>query len=227
VEQALSGGAQTRGVVRVGGTVRRPWHARSDYVHALLLHLEAVGFDGAPRFLGTDDQGREVLSFLPGEVLLEPPHRLSDACLASCARLVREFHDATAGTPLAASGEVVCHGDLGPHNMVFEGDRAVGIIDWDEDVASGRRLVDFGHAVWCCADVCEEPVGVPQQARGVALMCQAYGWDDPAQVLYEIADRFRRARDSHAAAGRRGGVEVFQQMVDWMESNLPALTAAL
>lgn len=227
MEQALGGGCQTTGVVRVGNTVRRPLHARSDYVHAVLRHLEAVGFAGAPRLLGIDEQGREVLSFLPGEVLLEPPHRLADVRLASCARLVRDFHDATAGSPLAAGAEVVCHGDLGPHNMVFDGERAVGIIDWDEGVTAGTRLVDFGHAVWCCADIGEAGVEVRDQARRAALMCRVYGWDDPAQVLYEIADRLRRARDAHAATGRWGGVEVFQQMMDWMESNLPSLTAAL
>jgi Glycine transporter len=69
-EQALAGGRQTQGIVRVGQTVRRALHQRSDYVHALLRHLEAVGFDGAPRLLGIDARGREVLSYLPGEVIV-------------------------------------------------------------------------------------------------------------------------------------------------------------
>lgn len=78
-EQTLEGGRQTGGVVRVGETVRRPHHARSDYVHAVLEHLASVGFDGAPRLLGTDEQGREVLSYLAGEVVTRSPVRLSDA----------------------------------------------------------------------------------------------------------------------------------------------------
>jgi hypothetical protein len=48
-ELALAGGAQMDGVVRVGETVRRPLHARSEYVHAVLAHLNAVGFDEAVR----------------------------------------------------------------------------------------------------------------------------------------------------------------------------------
>ena len=48
--------------VRVGDTVRRPAGSSGESVRNLLLHLEAVGFDGAPRYLGTDEQGREVLS---------------------------------------------------------------------------------------------------------------------------------------------------------------------
>ena len=82
-EQALAGGRQTQGITRVGQTVRRALHERSDYVHALLRHLGAVGFDGAPRLLGIDEQGREVLTYLPGEVILRTPARLSNARLDS------------------------------------------------------------------------------------------------------------------------------------------------
>jgi aminoglycoside phosphotransferase (APT) family kinase protein len=225
-EQALDGGRRTDGVVRVGDTVRRPLHSRSEYVHAVLAHLASVGFDGAPRLLGVDEQGREVLGYVPGEVVAAAPAHLSDARLVSAARLIRGFHDATAGTPLAGDEEVVCHGDLGSHNIVFRGENAVALIDWDEDVRPGARLVDLAHAVWCCADVCEDEVEVPEQARKLRLMCDAYGWEDAAEVLDEIADRFRRARDAHAAAGRTKAVTIFEEMMGWMERNGPALRAA-
>jgi len=67
-ELALTGGRTTTGVVRIGNTVHRPIGARAAFVHALLRHLRARAFDGAPRFLGVDSVGREVLSFLPGSV---------------------------------------------------------------------------------------------------------------------------------------------------------------
>jgi hypothetical protein len=41
--RALAGGAQTKGLVRVGNTTRRPPHHRSAYVDALLHHLADVG----------------------------------------------------------------------------------------------------------------------------------------------------------------------------------------
>jgi aminoglycoside phosphotransferase (APT) family kinase protein len=225
-EQGLAGGRQTQGIVRVGQTVRRSLHERSDYVHALLRHLEAVGFDGAPRLLGIDEQGREVLTYLPGEVIVRSPARLSDARLDSAARLVRRFHDATAGTTLAGDQEVVCHGDLGPHNLVFEGDAAVGIIDWDASVAPGSRLVDLGHAVWCCADVAERAVPVPEQARKVRRMCDAYGWAEVDLLIQEIGNRFRRARDQHAQAGRTKGAAIFDRKVRWMDQKTAALIVA-
>jgi len=58
--------------VRVGDTVRRMAGSSRLAVRDLLLHLESVGFDGAPRYLGTDDQGREVLSWIDGDVPLPP-----------------------------------------------------------------------------------------------------------------------------------------------------------
>ncbi len=114
-EQPLLGGRQTPGVVRVGRTVRRPPGKNTGLVRKLLRHLEAAGFDGAPRFLGMDEQGREILTFVEGEV----PHDYgsnspSDAKLANVARLIRHFHDATAGSALAAGAEIVAHNELGP-----------------------------------------------------------------------------------------------------------------
>src|SRR5689334_7641104 len=56
-EIPLSGGNIT-GVVRIGQTVRRPIGPWSASVHGLLQYLETQGFEGAPRFLGVDQQER-------------------------------------------------------------------------------------------------------------------------------------------------------------------------
>ena len=96
-EVLLHGGLTNAGrVTRVGDTVRRPPSTAATW--ALLEHLERVGFDGAPRFLGVDDQGREILSFLPGEAAIEPVEdwALSDEALVSVAELLRRYHAAVA-----------------------------------------------------------------------------------------------------------------------------------
>lgn len=90
-----------------------------------------AGFGGAPRALGYDELGREVLTFVEGDVPSGPPYELSDVCLLSATGLIRAFHDAAASSPLRDGQEVVCHGDLGPHNTVFRGENAVAIIDGD------------------------------------------------------------------------------------------------
>jgi hypothetical protein len=219
VEERLSGGAQTSGVVRVGRTVRHPVHRRSDFVDELLRHLEQVGFAGSPRALGYDAQGRQVLTFIAGDVFHSPPHGLSDAQLLSATDLIRQFHDATATSSLRGVQEVVCHGDLGPHNMVFRGERAVGIIDWDADVGPGRRADDFAQAVWGLADLIEPAVPLIEQARRTALMCAAYPGMSPAVVVNELTARFARARAEHGRAGRLRAVEIFAGLIAWMNAN--------
>jgi Phosphotransferase enzyme family len=231
--EPLTGGRQSQGIVRIGDTVRRPLHRNSTFVHALLRHLEGVGFEGAPRLLGIDEQGREVLTFIEGEVYVSPEEDdgpaeiLSDAKLVSAARLIRRFHDATAGTPLAGDAEVVCHPDLGQHNIVFRRDEAVAIIDWDEDVGPGPRLLDFAHAVWCLAEVGKQGGDLAEQARRVRLLCDAYGWEDANEVIDEIEARFRRARSWHDGRGFAEGARIFGEMIDWMTKNGPAIRAAL
>jgi len=67
-EQPLIGGMNpAAGLVRIGQTVRRPAGPSSVAVRSLLLHLADVGFEGAPRFLGIDDKGRDVLTFIDGD----------------------------------------------------------------------------------------------------------------------------------------------------------------
>ncbi|MBW6435635.1 aminoglycoside phosphotransferase family protein [Actinoplanes hulinensis] len=151
-EEMLPGGF-IAGAVRVGDTVHKAPPADPGFVHGLLRHLE--GWGGAPRFLGSDGQGRAVLGYLDGVVPWErgvpPGYVRSDRNLRAVARLLREFHDLTAGTAPAGAHEVVCHNDLSPKNTVYRdrgsGLEPVGFIDWDI-AAPGRRVEDVAHVCW-------------------------------------------------------------------------------
>ncbi|MGY0062643.1 phosphotransferase [Streptomyces sp. LZ34] len=205
-EERLPGGFVTE-VVRVGDTVRRRPTARTAYVRALLAHFADHGWPGAPRHLGTDERGREILSYLDGHVAWQPdqpPAIGDDESLAAMARLVREFHDLTAGTPLAEGGEVVCHNDLSPKNTVYR-PRPVAFIDWDL-AAPGRRVHDVAHACWQFCGTGPDGPGPDETARRMAVVCDAYGTAAPdrarlvATVLW-WQDRCRRGIEAQAAAG--------------------------
>jgi hypothetical protein len=110
------------------------------------------------RFLGRDDEGREILSWIEGDVAL-PPYpswSLADQLLDSVARLLRELHDATedfeAGrwswaSELAdpAGGPVMCHADVRLENLVRDRTGRFAMIDLDL-VAPGRRVWDVVSA---------------------------------------------------------------------------------
>jgi hypothetical protein len=102
--ESLTGDGVTQGIVRIGDTVRRPLRPFSLTVQAYLAHLRDAGFTGAPLPFGVDEQGREVLSFVPGDVPRNPlpPETAGDDVLVALARLIRALHEASAGVGAAA-----------------------------------------------------------------------------------------------------------------------------
>lgn len=185
-EIPLTGGNVNTGVVRVGDTVRRPAGEWTPAVHALLEHLHAVGFRGAPRPLGLDEQGREVLTFVPGAVAWpEHFHRLyGDDQLRRVTRLIRDFHEAVTGftpppgarwhTLIPADGdEIIAHHDLAPWNLILN-DEQWAFIDWD-GAAPGTRLWDLAYAIHGF---------VPLSANAT------YRRDDAARRLRVMADTY-------------------------------------
>lgn len=160
-EIQLSGGATTVGVVRVGDTVRRPTRPNSQLMRDVLIHLERAGFDAAPRWLGFDEQGRDILSWIDGQTFIErsqmhpyigssSPERItfSREQIAAVMRLLRRYHD-------TFGGELICHGDVGPWNIVWRDGLPVAMIDFDnahrndaaDDVAYALRMfIGYGFA---------------------------------------------------------------------------------
>lgn len=208
----MAGGVNT--VLRIGDRVHRPVGEWTPAVHALLEHLAAKGFEGAPRAHGFDGEGREILDFVPGEV---PGSEVvvSDEALADMAVMLRGLHDATVDfvPPAAAKwyfeprepSEVVCHGDVAPYNTVFREGRPVSLIDFDT-AHPGPRVGDVAYAAYRFVQLVEEGAAVEEQARRLAIFADAYGLDgrdravliDTAIARLEHLVGFMRAQ---AAAG--------------------------
>jgi hypothetical protein len=206
-ELVLPGGFVTQ-VVRVADTVRRP--PAPAYVRDLLRYFERRGWPGAPRHLGVDDRGREILSYVEGHVAWEkaqPAGVRSAESLIGVARLVRQFHDLTAGTELAGDREVVCHNDLSPKNTVYrdlgQGLRPVAFIDWDI-AAPGSRVHDVAHVCWQYVGLGPGVTDAGQAARLVRLIADAYELPDRTDLVETILwwqDRCWRGIEAAADAG--------------------------
>ena len=163
--EPLTGDGVTQGIVRIGNTVRRPLRPFSLTVQAYLAHLRDAGFTGAPLPLGVDEQGREVLSYVPGDVPRNPlpPETAGDDVLVALARLIRTLHEASAGwvpppdavwggTPanegqVTERAELVSHRDYYPGNVVFRDGLPVALIDFDLAHPT-TRLYDIANALW-------------------------------------------------------------------------------
>ena len=200
-EVPLSGGNMSSGVVRVGDTVRRPAGPWTPAVHALLTHLHDAGFDGAPRPLGIDEQGREVLTFIPGAVAWPEHFHLLDGDdqLRRAARLIREFHDAVAGFTappgarwqalIPADGdEIIAHHDLAPWNLVI-GERQWAFIDWDT-AAPGTRLWDLAYAMHGFVPLSADPaVQRADAGRRLRVIADAYGLSERQRLEHHPTAR--------------------------------------
>jgi Ser/Thr protein kinase RdoA (MazF antagonist) len=211
----LSGGRITRDVVRIGDTVRRPASPASPFVAALLSLLEQRKFTGAPRYLGRDEAGRDVLSYVPGWV---PPRfqQWTDAQVAAAGALVRALHDATRDSDLAGEHQVVCHHDLGPNNTVFRQDLPVAFIDFDT-AAPGSPLEDLGYMawLWCVSSKAEAPP-VDVQAHQVRVLADAYVLEGAERDVLVDAMLERQARNVRFWAEIRtnpGSVQATSQQI--------------
>jgi hypothetical protein len=160
--------------------------AGAPFVHELLVHLERVGFDGAPRFLGVDDVGREIISFRPGSPI-PGTEILGDSEIQSAATLLRRYHDAAAAIPDAVLDrhETVIHGDLGPWNILWVDGRARTLIDFDE-ARPGERLEDLGYFAWKGLRLVPDGPSVSEQGRRLAILAEAYGVEVDADFLDAI-----------------------------------------
>jgi aminoglycoside phosphotransferase (APT) family kinase protein len=196
-------------VSRVGETVKRPARASSASVQAVLLHLRRAGVTCVPEPLGFDELGREVVSYLAGDVWNDPLPDVvwRESTLVAAAELLRVLHDATLDFQPPAEAcwmlsmpsdlplEVVCHNDFAPYNAVFVDDRLAGVIDW-ETAVPGARVWDVAHTAYrfvpLSASAPPELRGTRVQARRLALFCDAYGLDSADRAIL-VATVARRA----------------------------------
>ncbi len=220
VEEPLSGGNTHGSVAKVGPTVRRPTGPWTPGVHALLRHLEMRRFEGAPRVLGTDDQGREILTYVDGLVVWPDHFDLvaPDSSLAQIAHCIRVYHDAVANFPSpddyewsdrgsdpVGPPEVLCHNDLAPWNLVRGPDDEWTFIDWDL-AAPGRRSWDLAWALLSFVPLMpgsgitdrdiRRRVGVFRDAYGTALF--------PSDVIAVAIERCGRETRLIRDLGARG-----------------------
>ena len=179
--EVLQGGVANAGsVFRIGDEVSRPSNANSPTIHRFLAHVRTRGLMIAPEPRAIDDDGRERLEFIPGDVPI-PPYpewAQSDDALLSIVRLMRSMHEASRDfvalprdswspemADFGGGGAVICHNDVCLENVVFCDGLAIALLDFDF-AAPGRASYELA----CFARMC-----VP---RAACLGCERYGFAD-------------------------------------------------
>jgi hypothetical protein len=190
------------------GVVTRPASSWSPTVHAFLRYLRGHGLTCVPEPIAVDGNVERLVA-IEGDAGADGwAHQHSEAGLRSAARLLRTLHDASIGweppahavfcaPDVESEAEIVwCHGDVGPWNMVWRGDEAVGLIDWDF-LHRGPRLDDVAYALqWFTPARSDEMAltwhhfpTVPDRVARVRVFLQTYGGLPYFDVAEAIATR--------------------------------------
>lgn len=236
-EEMLTGG-NVSDVYRSGDTVRRELKPDSPKIHKLLKHLENKGFSYAPKFLGIDEKGREILSFIEGEAGNYPikKYMWSNDALIEIAKMLRLYHDAVSDFSFDDSWksldntpqqfEVLCHNDFAIYNIIFNHERPVGIIDFDV-AGPGPRIWDIAYTLYTCVPLSryflpesdEEVVyydslkHADRIKQRVKLFFESYGDGIEEDYLEMVLLRLEGLRKTITRKASEGDI-AFQKMVD-------------
>lgn len=211
-------GGNSNAPVRFGDRVHRiagPW---TPTVHALLRHLRSHGMTLVPEPFGFDEQGREVLAFLPGSVPAYPLPQVvwTDGFLVQAAAVLRRLHDASVGfapsdavwqQPVREPAQVVSVNDFAPYNLVLDGDRISGVIDLDQ-ASPGPRVRDVAHLAYrlvpltAPANKDGRATSAQERGRRLRLLADAYGDLAPGSVLVAAVPLLDDIAAHAEAAGR-------------------------
>jgi hypothetical protein len=206
------------------GIVTRPAGAWSPTVHAFLRYIRGQGLTCVPEPIAIEGEVERLVA-IEGDAGADGwKHQHSDAGLRSAVRLLRTVHDASVGweppdavfrvPEVTSDGESVwCHGDIGPWNMIWRGDEAVGLIDWDF-LHRGPRLDDIAYGLrWFIPARSDENAlewhhfpTVPDRAHRVQIFLETYGGLQPFDVAETVAARIEVTM-AHELALAEAGVE--------------------
>lgn len=227
----------------MGSTVRRPVRPFTATVQAYLGHLHRRGFRDAPEAFGYDGRGREVLSYVAGDVPVQPLPDWATGVdtLVALGRLIRRLHDAAEGwvppgdavwgripgrpsagvVPLFDQPELVSHMDYCPGNVVFRDGLPAALIDFDLAKPT-TRVVDLVNAMTWWAPIahpCDRPPGLADVdvASRLRVLADAYGMTG-AQRRDVVPTAVRMA--SNAVLGMRAAAEADPVFLRWWQEGL-------
>lgn len=203
--EILAGGGRTE-VRRIGDVVHRQTGPWAPAVHAFLRHLEAEGFNAAPRVVGNgfDNEGRETLTFVPGAS--PHPGPWPDGAHHALGALLAEFHHISArftppagaiwrdwfGRDLGEGPRIIGHCDLGDWNIIAQNGRPTAFIDW-EQAGPVDPLIELAQLCWLNVHLFDDDLAERLNLAPAAVR---------ARQLREVADGYGLAR-----AGREKLVE--------------------
>ena len=179
-------------VYKDGDTVLRPYDEFTPSIHSLLRHFHGNGLP-VPKIISENDNGYEVQEFMSGTPI--HPHKWSDDGLAAVAKLVADIHSVSATfkpsdgavwrpwylRELGGDNIVFSHGDIAPWNILTDGIRPTGLVDW-EFAGPIDAVTEFARVCWLFVQLHDDDLGelydLPspeKRAEQIRMMADIYG----------------------------------------------------
>lgn len=186
------------GVWRHGNVIVKDAHPWTATVHALLNHLESIGFDAAPTIVGSgfNREGQETLTYIHGVFMNKGDWSIQGA--TAVGQMLRRVHEATSsyqpppgacwrpwfGRSLGSPKRIISHCDVAPWNIVARGGLPIALIDWDF-AGPVDPMIDLAQACWLNAKLHDEIVAKREGLSSV---------EDRAILLRAIVDGYGLSR---------------------------------
>jgi len=223
----LTGGNLTN-VYKKDNTIIRSQGPYSTTIHRLLLHLETVGFDACPRFIGIDQNNNEILSFVEGNSLSNYPKGVDKKIhlegIRRLALLMHSFHNATSRFVttkddiwmLSYQGnlkkEVICHNDIAPYNVTFVDNLPYGLIDFDT-CCPAPRIWDIVYALYRFIPMTDDTIHNEYKKLCCEIFFKHYGIKQPEDLFLIMMERLQYLADTILNKAIQGNV-AFQKMLE-------------
>ncbi|QQS20412.1 phosphotransferase [Candidatus Saccharibacteria bacterium] len=155
----------------------------------------------------------------------------NDDGLRSYAKLLRAYHDAVGGYKPPSNlewangqkklnpGQIICHGDFGPWNIVWKDGKPVGIVDWDLAHPNTPEY-DILYALEYSAPFRGDETAIqwhhfetiPDRKRRIKIFLEAYGTPIIKDIVSKVAALQREVGKFEASIAKRG----IQPQADWV-----------
>jgi thiamine kinase-like enzyme len=185
--------------------------------------------------IGTDDGGREVLSYITGETVGEaipwPEWVWTEEMLAQIGRAAADYHRAVADfrpgegarwqweESLLRPDQIICHHDLAPYNVVVNDGQLTGLIDWDL-AGPGTVRSELAFIAWQWIPLQHPWIAryfgwrsEPDYGRRLEILLDAYGLDNRQGFMVDVVARIAYNRDNILRRAAQG-VEAYERLVE-------------
>lgn len=163
-------GGRNNTVLKSGSIIKRKIKGNQPLFKAYFEFLKRKQFNYIPLFI-EEKENHNFFEYAKGFVP-DNVGRTNLNQLIEFMKIIRKMHDLS--TEFTKSDQVICHGDLSPCNVVFQGDKINAILDWD-NLYIGNREEDISYVLWLWINIGSHYKSIQVMVDEMKLALRAYG----------------------------------------------------